>query len=92
MICVEDIRHKHNKHRKTDTKKRTAVDVTAHKEPLLAEVARAYWSAPCTSVNGERLFSAASHMLDEKRNRPTCDKAEMLLFVKKINALLKSQK
>ncbi len=28
FICVEDIQHKHNKHRKTDTKKRTAVGVT----------------------------------------------------------------
>ncbi len=35
--------------------------------------------------------SAASHVLDEKRNRPTCDKDEMLLFVKKKLALLKSQ-
>ncbi len=33
VICVEDIWHKHNKHRKTDTKKWTAVGVTllAHK-------------------------------------------------------------
>ncbi len=33
VICVEDIRQKHNKHRKTDTMKRTAVGVTllAHK-------------------------------------------------------------
>ncbi len=31
VICVEDIRHKHNKHRKTDIKKRTAVGVLAHK-------------------------------------------------------------
>ncbi len=61
--------------------------------PALAEVARAYLSAPCTSVDSERLFSSASHVLDEKRNRLTCDKAEMLLFVKKnSHALLKSQK
>ncbi len=53
--------------------------------------ARAYLSAPCTSVDNERLFSAASHVLDEKRNRLTCDKAEMLLFVKKnLHALLKA--
>ncbi len=33
VICVEDIRQEHNKHRKTDTMKRTAVGVTllAHK-------------------------------------------------------------
>ncbi len=33
VICVEDIRQKHNTHRKTDTMKRTAVGVTllAHK-------------------------------------------------------------
>ncbi len=28
VICVKDIRQKHNKHRKTDTKKRTAIGVT----------------------------------------------------------------
>ncbi len=54
--------------------------------------ARAYLSAPCTSVDNERLFSAASHVLDEKRNRLTCDKAEMLLFIKKnLHALLKAK-
>jgi len=47
----------------------------------------------CTSVDSERLFSSASHVLDEKRNRLTCDKAEMLVFVKKnSHALLESQK
>ncbi len=61
--------------------------------PALAEVAQAYLSAACTNVYSERLFSSASHVLDEKRNRLTCDKAEMLLFVKKnSHALLKSQK
>ncbi len=44
-------------------------------------------------VDSERLFSSASHVLDEKRNRLTCDKAEMLVFVKKnSHARLESQK
>jgi len=51
--------------------------------PALAQAARKYLSAPCTSVDSERLFSAASHVVDEKRNRIMCEKAEMLLFVKK---------
>ena len=51
--------------------------------PALAKVARKYLSAPCTSTDSERLFSAASHVLDAKRNRLKCDKAEMLLFIKK---------
>ncbi|XDV20072.1 hypothetical protein PO909_025454 [Leuciscus waleckii] len=51
--------------------------------PALAKAARKYLSAPCTSVDSERLFSAASHIVDEKRNRIQCEKAEMLLFVKK---------
>lgn len=30
-----------------------------------------------------RLFSAASHVIDEKRNRLSCETAEKLLFIKK---------
>ncbi|GAA6110931.1 zinc finger BED domain-containing protein 4-like [Tachysurus ichikawai] len=51
--------------------------------PDLAKLARKYLSAPCTSTDSERLFSAAAHVLDEKRNRLDCDKAEKLLFIKK---------
>ena len=36
-------------------------------------------SAPCTSVEGEYLFSAAVHVVDEKRNRILCERAEMPL-------------
>ncbi|KAJ4942888.1 hypothetical protein JOQ06_005400 [Pogonophryne albipinna] len=50
---------------------------------LFEKVARKYLSAPCTSTDSERLFSAASHVLDEKRNRLMADKAEKLLFIKK---------
>ncbi|XP_034542641.1 zinc finger BED domain-containing protein 4-like [Notolabrus celidotus] len=56
--------------------------------PALAKAACKYLSAPCTSVDSERLFSAASHIVDEKRNRIQCEKAEMLLFVKKNLPLL----
>lgn len=51
--------------------------------PALAPVARAYLSAPCTSVESERLFSAASNIMDERRNRLSSHNAEMLLFIKK---------
>ncbi|MGH0118416.1 UNVERIFIED_CONTAM: hypothetical protein FKN15_023352 [Acipenser sinensis] len=51
--------------------------------PILAESAWKFLSAPCSSVDSERLFSAALHIVDEKRNRLMCEKAEMLLFVKK---------
>ncbi|XP_039645820.1 zinc finger BED domain-containing protein 4-like [Perca fluviatilis] len=51
--------------------------------PHLAQTARRYLSAPCTSTDSERLFSAASPVIDEKRNRLSCDKAEKLLFIKK---------
>lgn len=51
--------------------------------PALAEAARAYLSAPCTSVDSERLFSFASNILTEKRNRLSSQNAEMLLFVKR---------
>ncbi|KAI2649236.1 Zinc finger BED domain-containing protein 4 [Labeo rohita] len=51
--------------------------------PDLAKMACKYTSAPCTSTDSERLSSAAAHVLDEKRNRLHCDKAEKLLFIKK---------
>ena len=51
--------------------------------PALARAARKYLCAPSTSVDSERLYSVASHVMDEKRNRIACEKAEMLLFVQK---------
>lgn len=53
--------------------------------PALVQAARKYLSVPCTSGDSERLFSTASHAVDEKRNRILCEKVEMLLFVKKKN-------
>lgn len=57
--------------------------------PELAQMAHKYLSAPCNSTESERLFSYVSHVLDEKRNRLCCDKAEMLIFVKKNMHLIK---
>ncbi|KAI2645626.1 Zinc finger BED domain-containing protein 4 [Labeo rohita] len=51
--------------------------------PTLAKMARKYLSAPCSSVESERLFSSVSHIIDENRNRLTADNAEKLLFLKK---------
>ncbi|KAK0133049.1 Zinc finger BED domain-containing protein 4 [Merluccius polli] len=51
--------------------------------PVIACVARKYLTAPCTSVDSERLFSAVAHVIDEKRNRIHCDKVEMLIFIQK---------
>ncbi|KAL2102415.1 hypothetical protein ACEWY4_001583 [Coilia grayii] len=51
--------------------------------PLLSAVAAKFLSAPSTSVESERLFSSASNIVDEKRNRLTAERAEMLIFLKK---------
>ena len=48
----------------------------------LSQVARKFLSAPPTSVTSERLFSVAGDIYDEKRNRLTPEKAEMLLFIR----------
>ncbi|XDV11792.1 hypothetical protein PO909_000627 [Leuciscus waleckii] len=53
--------------------------INKDKFPALAPLARAYLSAPCTSVDSDRLFSLAGHVADERRNRLSGDKAEMLL-------------
>uniref|UniRef100_A0AAV2JHH6 HAT C-terminal dimerisation domain-containing protein n=1 Tax=Knipowitschia caucasica TaxID=637954 RepID=A0AAV2JHH6_KNICA len=50
--------------------------------PDLAQIARKYLSAPCTSVDSERLFSAAANVMDEKRNRLGCEKAEMIPLIR----------
>lgn len=50
--------------------------------PFLAQMSKRY-SAPCSSVDSERLFSSASHIFDEKRRRLTAENAEKLLFIKK---------
>lgn len=50
--------------------------------PSLAQAAQAYLCAPCTSVDSERLFSAAGNIIDEKRNKLTAKNAEMLIFLK----------
>lgn len=60
--------------------------------PSLASLAQKYLSAPCTSIDSERLFSAAANVIDEKRNRIGCEKAEMLLFIKKNLPLMPSHK
>ncbi|XP_023662393.2 zinc finger BED domain-containing protein 4-like [Paramormyrops kingsleyae] len=51
--------------------------------PTLAKMAQKYLSAPCSTVESERLFSSVSHIIDENRNRLTADNAEKLLFLKK---------
>ena len=51
--------------------------------PLLATLAASFLSAPCSSTESERLFSAASLIVNEQRNRILAERAEMLLFLKK---------
>lgn len=51
--------------------------------PTLAKMACRYLSAPCSSVDSERLFSSVSHIVNESRNRLTAEHAEMILFIKK---------
>lgn len=50
--------------------------------PALAEATRVYLNAPLTSVDSERLFSTATHVLDEKRNRLSSQNAEKRIFLK----------
>ncbi|GAA6082561.1 zinc finger BED domain-containing protein 4-like isoform X1 [Tachysurus ichikawai] len=46
----------------------------ANQFPSMAAVATQYFSAPCSSVDSERLFSAVANVLDENRNRLKPDK------------------
>ncbi|RVE75460.1 hypothetical protein OJAV_G00016690 [Oryzias javanicus] len=51
--------------------------------PSMAALAAQYLSAPCSSVQSERLFSSVSNILDENRNRLKSENVEMLVFIKK---------
>lgn len=51
--------------------------------PAWEEATRVYLSAPSTSVDSERLFSTAAHVLDEKRNRLSSQNAEKRIVIKK---------
>lgn len=57
--------------------------VNCQRFPGLAATALKYLCAPCSSVESERLFSTVSTILDEKRNRLTPERAEMLPFLNK---------
>nr|XP_043897683.1 zinc finger BED domain-containing protein 4-like [Solea senegalensis] len=57
--------------------------VNAIRFPTLAATAAKFLCAPCTSVDSERLFSAASNIVDARRNRLGGERAEMLIFLKK---------
>ncbi|CAI5682323.1 unnamed protein product [Oreochromis niloticus] len=69
----------------------TVFDEIAKEQPQAAQPLAAgaaieldtYLSAPCSSVESERLFSSVSHIIDENRNSLTADNAEKLLFLKK---------
>ena len=55
----------------------------ATQRPALADTATKFLCAPCTSVDSERLFSAVSNVLGEKRNRLSVEMVQMLVFIKK---------
>ncbi|KAL1273375.1 hypothetical protein QQF64_029237 [Cirrhinus molitorella] len=62
--------------------------VNKHRLPCLAATATKYLCAPCTSVESERVFSTVSNIVDEKRNRLTAERTEMLVFMRKNLPLL----
>ncbi|KAI2655629.1 Zinc finger BED domain-containing protein 4 [Labeo rohita] len=62
--------------------------VNKYRLPCLAATATKYLCAPCTSVESERVFSTVFNIVDEKRNRLTAERTEMLVFMRKNLPLL----
>jgi len=56
--------------------------------PTSRAVAKCYLCAPPTSVASERLFSSASRVFTDRRNRLAPKKADILLFIKHNLALI----
>ena len=48
--------------------------------PLMARLARRYFSIPATSVRSEEIFSVAGNILSEKRNRLLPENVDKLVF------------
>ena len=49
--------------------------------PLMANLARRYFSIPATSVRSEEIFSVAGNVLCEKRNRLLPENVDKLVFL-----------
>lgn len=52
------------------------------KLPLLASLARSYFSIPVTSASSERMFSVGGNIVTDKRHNINPETLQMLLFVK----------
>lgn len=61
----------------------------ATKFPTLAAIAKCFLCAPPSSVESERLFSAAAEIYTDRRNRLMPKNADMLLFLKHNLIMLK---
>ena len=80
-VVAEVNRYKNKECIKIDEKPLMRWKMRVDQYPLMANLARRYFSIPATSVHSKEIFSVAGNVLCEKRNRLLPENVDKLVFL-----------